>query len=588
MIAMDRNQRILVIDDDQFIHRLVSSHLKDLNVSIFPALDGASGLETARESAPDLILLDVNLPDVSGFEVCEQLRDDPVTRETPVLFLTGMEEADDKVRAFAMGAVDYVTKPFHAAELRARVHAALRTQALVAALEAQAMSDGLTKLPNREAFRRSLAKCIDHAQQAPGKSSFALLFLDLDRFKIVNDSLGHALGDELLIEVSNRLYESIRKSRRSDILHDRFGSSSGDAVARMGGDEFAILLNDVHDADAVAQVAERIKGEVGRTYNLAGHQVHCGVSIGIRMGDASCSCVETVLRDGDIAMYHAKAAGKGCYVFFDENMHQRAVERLQMEDELRQATRRRELQLVYQPIVNLDTGLLEGFESLVRWPHPRRGLIGPDEFIPIAEETGLIHELGKWVLECSCAQAAVWNQRIGSGLKVHVNVSKVQFMSDTIVNEIMTIVEDCGLDPALLVIEVTESVIMHDSRVVIPMLNELRKHGVQLAMDDFGTGYSSLAALHRFPINVLKIDREFIQRLNHSRPYAAIIEAIVTLAHNLDLDVVAEGVETQDELIALQSLNCDYAQGFYFHKPLSVEDAESLLLADQTVRSRAA
>lgn len=586
---MNRSQRLLVIDDDPFIHRLVSARLNDLDVTILAAFDGQSGLDAAREQSPDLILLDVNLPDTSGFDVCEKLRNDPATQDSPILFLTGTEAANEKVRAFELGAVDYVTKPFHAAELRARVRAALRTQALLDALERQALSDALTHLPNRAAFRRALAKRIESARQSDRPSQFALMFLDLDRFKIINDSLGHEIGDQLLIEVANRIHECTRRPEINNHSSRSKIARSGDIVARMGGDEFAILLADVTDEQAVTSIATRITDEVSRPYHLAGHEVSCGVSIGIRMCDGGKrESVEAIIRDGDTAMYQAKASGKGCHVFFNEEMHQKALERIEMEDGLRLALRRHELQLAYQPIVNLATGLLEGFEALIRWHHPTRGLISPDCFIPIAEETGIIHEMGVWILEQACKQALKWNRQFGTNLKIHINASKAQFSSETFVDQIAEIIKTTAMNPHLLVIEVTESLIMHDSRIVVPCLDKLRRLGVKLAMDDFGTGYSSLAALHRFPLDILKIDREFIQRLSASRPYAAIVEAIVTLAHNLGLAVTAEGVEQQDELITLQSLDCDYAQGFYFSKPVSSHDATALLRADCEARKIAA
>lgn len=580
-------QSVLVIDDDPFTHWLVSGHLAALNVRIFDALSGEEGLQMARKHEPDLILLDLNLPDGSGLDFCERLRDDPATRESPILFLTGTEDADEKVKAFERGAVDYVTKPFHAAELRARVRAALRTQALLDALETQAMSDTLTGLPNRAALHRALGKSLERSRQATTPIPSALLFLDLDRFKIINDSLGHGVGDQLLIEVGNRLHACARSD-----LDGWSGAASaerrqGDLVARMGGDEFAILLGEVDSAESVARLAERITHEICRPYQLEEHSVTCGVSIGVRMIGTTCESVDAVVRDADIAMYHAKAAGKGCFVFFNQEMHNEAVERIELEDGLRHAVDRGEIRLAYQPIINIESGDLLGFEALVRWHHPVRGLIGPRAFIPVAEETGIIRPLGLWILEESCRQSVAWNKKFGTALDIHVNASKAQFVSTPVTEQIDAIIRGTGIDARSLVVEVTESLIMHDSSTIVPCLNRLREMGVRLAMDDFGTGYSSLAALHRFPIDILKIDHEFVEKLKASRPYAAIVHAIVTLAHNLGLVVTAEGVESHEELIMLQSLECDSAQGFYFSGPVSASKAEDFIAKSLKARSAA-
>lgn len=579
---MTTQQRILIIDDDPMIHKLVAVRLRELKVSMEFATDGETGVRMANAAPPDLILLDVGLPDMTGFSVFERLRDDPFAREIPTIFLTGSDQSKEKIRAFKMGAVDYVTKPFDAGELRARVRSALRIQALVKTLETQALSDRLTGLPNREAFRRAVARCIERARQSATPSQIAVMFLDLDRFKVINDSLGHAVGDELLVSIANRLYECVRRPECNE------DGRQEDVVARLGGDEFAILLQDVHEESDVVAVAERIQREVSQPQQLSGHHVMCGVSIGIRMCSNSSAEIDNLLRDSDTAMYHAKLAGKGQYAIFDSEMREHAKRRMQIEVDLRQAVQERQFHLVYQPIISMASNEIHGFEALLRWDHPEQGLIPPDEFISIAEEIGVISDIGRWVLHEACIQCREWCRRFGQDIHIGVNLSKGQLQNEDIVTYVDDTVRDSGIRAAQLTLEITESDIMHDSRAIVPLMQSMRNLGVGLAMDDFGTGYSSLASLHRFPLDYLKIDREFVQRLSDNRPYAAIVHAIVTLAHNLELEVVAEGVESGEQLVILQTLDCDLAQGFHLAKPLSVEDADNLLKQHSSFRSSAA
>jgi len=568
---MTHKPTVLVVDDDPLIHKLVSVRIRELNAAVVCASGPEEGIELAHSVRPQLILLDVDMPGMSGFDVCARLRDDPLTREIPVIFLTGTDDSDVKVRAFEMGAVDYVTKPFNAGELRARVRAALRMQSLLAALEVQARTDVLTGLPNRQAFQHAVARCIERARQQEENYQFALLFLDLDRFKIINDSLGHGVGDELLINVANKLYNCVRCGAQEPVGRDQ------DIVARMGGDEFAVLLHDVKNLDMVCEIAERIRLKASESVNIEGYEVHCGASVGVRICDQTSEDADALLRDSDTAMYHAKDAGKGCVSVFDDRMREQVVNRLQLETDLRQAVSNRQLELVFQPMIDINDHRVRGFEALVRWNHPERGVVMPDVFIPIAEETGLIHDIGRWVLRNACMHLREWIRTHDTNFHISVNLSKAQLGSDDLSEHVRQVIEDFGLDPKLLLLEVTESVIMHESRLVAPILEQLHNLGVQFAMDDFGTGQSSLACLHRFPLDVLKIDRSFVQRLENNRPYAAIVHAIITLAHNLDLTVVAEGVESDDQLVTLQALECDFAQGFLLSHPLAGGDVNSFI-----------
>lgn len=569
-----RRQTVLLIDDSEMIRRLVAMHLEGLDAAVHIAPDGRAGLEAARRHRPDLILLDLHLPDMGGFDVCRRLRDDPAARDIPIIFLTGSDERQEKLEGFSLGAVDYITKPFDAAELRARVSVHLKTRELLDQLESQAHTDPLTGLPNRYVFRHALEQTIVRAR-GDADYHFCLLFLDLDRFKIVNDSLGHGAGDQLLIHVADLLRSIVRAAGRD---------THRDLVARMGGDEFIILLDNVNDLRVATALAERLRDALSRPQVIDGHEVSPGASIGIRPCDGRCNTAEELLRDSDTAMYHAKAAGRGQWVVFDDRMHEEAMARLQLENDLRRAVEQWQFVLEYQPIVRLDNGRLQGFESLLRWEHPRRGRISPGCFIPIAEEIGLINAIGDGVVRRACGQLAAWRQRhplAAADLRMSINLSKKQLILDDLGRRLDACLADTGVRPHELMFEVTESIIMHDQEQVIPVLDQLKQHGYQLAMDDFGTGSSSLAALHHFPIDVLKIDRAFIACMEKSRAYTAIVQAVITLAHNLDMQVVAEGIETVEQLAQLQALDCNLAQGYYFARPLTAEQADLLISQDR-------
>jgi diguanylate cyclase (GGDEF)-like protein len=430
-----------------------------------------------------------------------------------------------------------------------------------------AFHDTLTDLPNRALLNDHLQLSIDRTKIQQGHL-FALLFLDLDRFKNVNDSLGHVAGDQLLISAARRLEECLRPS---------------DMVARLGGDEFAILLDGVEEYNDVIRVAERVQSELMRPLSLNGHEVYTTASMGITLSTIGYEHPENILRDADTAMYHAKEKGKARYEIFDAVMHARAVSRLQLESDLRRALEKRELLVYYQPIVSLKTGRIAGFEALVRWPHPQKGFIPPSDFISIAEETGLIYELDRWVMRESCRQMRAWHQARPNEkpLTISINLSGKQFTQPNLIEQIKQILAETKIDPRALKLEITESVVMENAEIASSMLLQLRALGVQLSIDDFGTGYSSLSYLHRFPVNTLKIDRSFISRLGAGDENTEIIRTILTLANNLGMDVVAEGVETETHLAHLKEMRCQYAQGYLFSKPVDPVAAAALLEQQQ-------
>jgi len=434
-------------------------------------------------------------------------------------------------------------------------------------------SDPLTQIPNRLYFMDRLESAIEAAEQR--HTRFAVLFIDLDEFKVVNDSLGHAAGDELLIDVAGRLRASIRSS-----AHHKDGGQS--VVARIGGDEFAILLSPIERDDDAAIVAKRFLTRLEAPVYFEGRRVFVSASIGIAFNSPGAT-PEDLLRNADTAMYSAKSAGKSRAEIFNEGMRERVITRFETEAGLRKAIEADQLVLYYQPIFSPSENRICGFEALVRWNHPERGLIPPGEFIPIAEESDLIVTLGRWVLRQACRQMAEWQQRLGpdSLLSIHVNVSSRQLTDTQFLDDISSVLENTGLDPACLALEVTESSIMMNPAKTLNMLQRLKSMKVQLEIDDFGTGYSSLSYLQRLPFDTLKIDRSFVRELSAGNSSVDIVRAILELAHSLKMSVVAEGVETEDQLRKLDQLGADYVQGYLLCKPLDAASAWQLYVNSQ-------
>ncbi|HXI33573.1 MAG TPA: bifunctional diguanylate cyclase/phosphodiesterase, partial [Gemmatimonadales bacterium] len=426
-----------------------------------------------------------------------------------------------------------------------------------------AFQDDLTGLPNRALFMDRLRRAVERTRRHLDTRT-AVLFLDVDRFKTVNDSLGHTAGDRLLVAVAGQLQTCLRPE---------------DTVARFGGDEFAILLEDVAGLDDAIRVADRIKRVLNLPVAIDGQDVFSTVSIGIALGTAGERDPEDLLRDADTALCGAKAAGRACYEIFDIAMHAQAVAQLRLETELRQAVVRDEFQLRYQPIVASGDGHIVGFEALLRWAHPTRGMLAPGEFLSMAEDTGLIVPIGRKALREACQRARGWQERHGAAAPwVSVNLCSRQFLQPGLVGEIANVLEETGLAPQHLMLEITENVIMDKAAFLTATLCALRDLGVHLSIDDFGTGYSSLSHLHEFPIDTLKIDRSFIRRLGPDGSNGETVRAIVTLAHNLTKTVIAEGVETTEQLTQVRALACDFVQGFLFSASVDAAAADALLL----------
>ncbi|MBI2820037.1 MAG: EAL domain-containing protein [Acidobacteria bacterium] len=426
-----------------------------------------------------------------------------------------------------------------------------------------AYHDGLTGLPNRALFLDHLSLSLARAKRHPNHL-FAVLFLDLDRFKVINDSLGHLLADRSLVEVARRLQEMLRAT---------------DTVARFGGDEFAILVDDLREISNVPRTVERIRKELQKPIRLDEREVYTSASIGVVLSSPDYTHAEDVLQDADIALYQAKTQGRARYVIFDSAMRDRAMKLLQVETDLRQALERDELRLYYQPIVSLQHGRITGFEALLRWQHPERGFVTAGEFLPIAEETEIILPISQWILREVCGQLRTWQKEfpVDPPINVSVNLTTKYLAKADLVEEIIQMIEENGIDPRCLRLEITESQIMEDPKAISKTLIELSNYGVQVYIDDFGTGYSSLSYLSNFRVQALKIDYSFISKLNGNDRDSAIVKAVVGLGLNLGLDVVAEGVETPDQLDFLRTVQCQYAQGYYFCRPVDKEAAARLL-----------
>lgn len=593
---------ILVIDDTPLNLRLLSSMLTKEGYQVRQALSGKMALSAVQVVLPDLILLDIMMPEMDGYTLCEILKAKSDTASIPVIFLSALTDGLDKAKAFMVGGADYISKPFQLEEVLLRVqnqlalraaeirtqqfntqleervkertrqleianrelyHEMLERKVLQAQLLEMAHHDALTGLPNRALFIDRTKKALDDSK-ADATARFAVLFLDCDRFKVVNDSLGHFIGDQLLLAIARRLGEIL---------------PSHAMLARLGGDEFTVLLTDVTDLDSVMQTVHQSLDAFTKPFQLERHEIFITASIGIAIGNADYSQPEHILRDADIAMYRAKASGNPPYQVFDPALHHLALQRLQLEIDLRRAIHQHEFIVHYQPIMAIATGSIVGFEALVRWLHPQRGLVSPVTFIPIAEETGLITQIGHWVLRQSCQQLQQWQDEhlTDLPLTMSVNVSARQFAQADLVEQIDQILTETQLNPQQLKLEITESAIMQNAQTAASILQELRERQIQLSIDDFGTGYSSLSYLHSFPVDTLKIDRSFVQQMGESSDNLGLVPLIINIAHKMGMTVVAEGIETKAQLDHLKDLGCDYGQGFLFFKPLEADKVQVLL-----------
>jgi diguanylate cyclase (GGDEF)-like protein len=691
-MAVQSNKRgtVLVADDDPVMRLLMIEMLGQVGLDGIEAEDGRQALAVFQSAAPDLILLDVDMPNMDGFSACREIRRVETGAPVPIIMVTGGDDIEAVTRAYEVGATDFVSKPInwpilghrvlyvlrasdaivrlriadaqnravlaaipdtffrlskegyyldyeqghdasaalpvdqcvgkHIAEvlpqeiaerLIEQMHIVLATQQIrsvdyelsrfgaVGHYEARlvatgpnevlglvrdiserkrtedqirrlAYCDSLTGIPNRQAFLETLEREL-HRSKINSKK-FAVLFMDLDAFKRINDTLGHNVGDHLLKIVSERLRETIRPSdlvSRGDQSHN---------LARLGGDEFTILIPDLERVENALNVAHRVKDAMRRPFLIDGNEIFVTASIGISLFPEDGDDCDSLLKFADTAMYHAKNCGKNNAKLYNSSLTMQIMSHVKLEVGLRKALKNDELYLLYQPQIDVRSSEIVGVEALVRWRHPERGVISPTEFIPLAEETGLIVPIGEWVLRTACIQAMQWQASTQRSLRIAVNLSARQFKDENLTQIVLSALHDTGLDPRLLELELTEGTLMDDARATMATLEQLRAIGVYLSIDDFGTGYSSMNYLKRFDVRALKIDKSFICGLPQDTENAAITRAIIAMAHGLKMTVVAEGVETDEQLVLLEEYGCDMAQGFYLGHPSPQEAITQMLL----------
>ncbi len=577
-------RKILIIEDEDAIREDIVEILSHAKFDTINAENGFLGVQLAKQHQPDLIICDIMMPGLDGYEVLEALRQEPTTAIIPFIFLTAKAERADLRRGMNLGADDYLIKPIGQAELLEAIASRLDKQANIESHynnlihETQSRIDYLlhydilTNLPNRLSLRSQLDQVLNQTGNSAQLISF--LLVDLDRFNRINDTLGQSFGDSLLKSVVERLSNCL---------------GTGAILARLDADEFAIILTEPNLRGVAEKVAQTILQAISQPFSLDNQDIYLTCSIGITTYAQNKCDMDTLIKQVKVALNHAKRQGGNCYQFYTSHIQADASIKLTLESELHHALERSEFRVYYQPQVNLRTSEIFSAEALIRWYHPKLGLLSPQRFLPLAEESGSIIPIDEWVLKNACLQAKVWQSMLGSLpemkgkplLKVAVNLSARQFHQPHLSTTVLNILEETGFDPQCLELELTEGIIVHDLDASIAKLNNLKSLGIQIALDDFGTGYSSLSYLKRFPIDTLKIDRCFIGNLTDDSTNKAIVLSIIRLAHSLNLKVIAEGVETKTELDFLREHNCDEIQGYIFSHPLPTEEFGRLLTMNQ-------
>ncbi|OYQ65020.1 GGDEF domain-containing response regulator [Pseudanabaena sp. SR411] len=575
---------ILVVDDepDNFdvIETLLSTsddfEQQTQSYNLHYAANGKDAISSLEIFQPDLILLDVMMPDMDGIEVCRRIKAMPQWKAVPIIVVTALTTKKDLAQCLFAGADDFISKPVNRLELTARVRSMIRihqqyqqlatfntqleamVQKRTAQLQNMLLEDALTKLPSRTFLVQELK---DRLQA--GESSLALVYIDCDQFKLVNGSFGHAVGNQLLMAIAQRLQRHLRPH---------------DLLARMGGDEFCFLLHEIEEETSLEPFLQEILQSFSQPFAVANCEIFITVCMGIALGKYSDHKPEELLQDADTAMYQAKLRGKDSHQIFDRQMHLAMYNRLILENDLQRALEQQEFMLFYQPIIELQTQKLVGFEALIRWQHPERGMVSPAEFIPSMEMTGLIVPVGMLVFKQACQQLYAWQQQGWTELTMSVNLSVRQFSSATLLADIDHIIAETKANPANIKLEITESAIMDNAESAIALTKELRSRQIQISIDDFGTGYSSLGYLHRFPVDNLKIDRSFVSQIQTENRHYHVVDTIIALSNQLGLAVIAEGIETKEQLEWLQNVGCQYGQGYLFNRPLPASEVERIYL----------
>jgi diguanylate cyclase len=573
---------VLIVDDDPGARLLLGTALEMSGFHVTSAANGTAALAAFRSQPVDCIILDVVMPGMNGFETCTALRALPHCHHVPILMQTSLEDMESVNRAYTAGATDFSSKGINPMLLAQRVKFLVRTkrtQDQLVASEARvrylAYYDPLTALPNRQRLKQLLADQVEWAILR--QSGVATLMLDIDNFSRINDTQGPAAGDAVLKEVASRLQHCLRDCDRSqfDAVATATAGVIKDCVARTGGDEFGLVLPGVSTAEAADSVARRVQLTLARPFIIGDQEYPLSAAIGISVFPLDAADGENLINNADAAMHHAKKAHVGGMEFFKKSISTRAAKRMSLESQLRKAVERQEFVLHYQPRLSLETMQVEAVEALLRWPHPQRGLVPPDEFIPIAEQSGLIVEIGDWVLREACSQAKRWHDLGASSWQVAVNVSGVQFRDGSLVRRVEDAIASAGINPRGIELEFTEGALIEYSSAVSRAVTSLKELGVATALDDFGTGYSSMSYLRHFPVDTLKIDRMFVRDIaSRNAGNAPLVDAIIAMAKSLGLATVAEGVETDAQWQYLRDRDADQVQGYLFCKPLSITDLE--------------
>lgn len=571
--------KVLLVEDDEddyIMTRDLLSEIEGTNYELKWVSTFNEAIEEVNRGDHDIYLFDYRLGERTGLELMQKAIEDGC--RAPIIILTGQGDKEIDVQAMKLGASDYLVKgQFNSLLLERSVRYAIERKRTEEDIYRMAYYDILTNLPNRVLFKDRLMQAIALAERH--NRLLAILFLDLDNFKRINDTFGHYMGDQLLKSIAERLKNCMRKC---DSLTRQNPCDMIDTIARLGGDEFTMILSEIRSVEDAAKVAQRIFDALTQQFTLNTYELFVGASIGIAIFPHDGRDFDTLLKNADAAMYHAKAEGRNNYQYYRQSMNATALDRLTLENQMRKALDRNEFTLYYQPQVDVKTGSVIGLEALIRWMSPEKGMISPGEFIPIAEETGLILPLSDWVLQTACTQSRALQKAGFLNIPVSVNISSQQFQQKNFPGTVKHILEETGVRPKDMILEITESTIMQNTDTVFTTLYELAKIGLRLTIDDFGTGYSSLSYLKRFPLHAIKIDRSFIKEISTSPDDAAITRAIISMAHSLKIKVVAEGVETRHQLAFLCEQGCDEVQGFLFSRPVPAEEILKILEMERT------
>ncbi len=541
---------VILADDDPSIRLMVRHVLESEEFDIVEASDGLEAIKAVEKYHPALILLDAVMPGIDGFTTCQQIKEKGHT-DIPVMMITGLDDDASVERAYEVGAIDFITKPIKWAVLKHRVKSVVAKVVAERKVELLAYRDSLTDLPNRLLFADRLEQAIIRAVRT--RKSMALMLIDIDDFKLVNDTFGHEAGDKLIQAIGKLIYRSLRRA---------------DTIARLGGDEFAVIVEGIESADDAVSIADNLTTVLEHNVRLDDQETYTSASIGIAVFPEDGKDGRQLLKNADTAMFRAKESGRHCFQFYKPEMSVTAMERLELENSLRAAFESDEFLIYYQPVIDLAKNEIYCVEALLRWQHPEKGMIKPEDFFSVIEDSGLIVALGEWVIKAVCSQIRAWQDAGLENQLVSINLAARQFRDQDIVSVFVQAMEEAGITGKSLSVEITERTLIDNMGEVESTLNKLRDLGIGVSLDDFGTGYSSLAYLKEFPVDMVKIDQAFVEGIPDNEEDCAIVSAIAGLTRGLKLKLHAEGVENPRQLEVLRELGCQYAQGYYWCKPL--------------------